>query len=111
MKQFTDAEMTALLSTARPYTVAILKSGPRFGTHGSDQIIWEHGRRNFALRNDGVLAIVLPVADSTMVCGVCVFAAGADETTSIMDADPGVAAGVFTVDIHPCVGFPGDSLP
>jgi hypothetical protein len=28
-----------------------------------------------------------------------------------MGDDPGVAAGVFTYEVHSCRGFPGDSLP
>jgi len=30
---------------------------------------------------------------------------------TIMNDDPGVAAGVFTYQVHPCRGFPGDALP
>jgi len=33
------------------------------------------------------------------------------EAKKIMDEDPGVAAGVFVYELHPCRGFPGDSLP
>ena len=28
-----------------------------------------------------------------------------------MDDDPGVLAGVFRYELHPCRGFPGDHLP
>ncbi len=28
-----------------------------------------------------------------------------------MGDDPGVQAGVFTFEVHGCLGFPGDSLP
>ena len=28
-----------------------------------------------------------------------------------MDDDPGVQAGVFTYEVHPVRGFPGDGLP
>jgi hypothetical protein len=28
-----------------------------------------------------------------------------------MNDDPGVAAGVFMCEVHPCLGFPGDALP
>lgn len=111
MKTFTDEEMGRLLPTAKPYSVAILKRGPRFGDESSPGVIWEHGRRNFGLRDDGVLAVVLPVADSSDVCGIGVFAATVEETAAIMDEDPGVAAGVFTYQVHPCLGFPGDALP
>ena len=37
--------MNAQLATARPYTVAILRAEPSFGTDGSQRIIWEQGRR------------------------------------------------------------------
>jgi hypothetical protein len=111
MKTFTDEEMGRLLPTTRPYSVVILKRGPRFGDESSPGIIWEHGRRNFGLRDDGVLAVVLRVADESDVCGIGVFAATVDETTAIMADDPGVAAGVFTYQVHECRGFPGDALP
>jgi hypothetical protein len=111
MKTFTDEEMGQLLPTARTYSVVILTRGPRFGDESSPGIVWEHGRRNFGLRDDGVLAVVLPVTDESDVCGVGVFAASVDETTAIMADDPGVAAGVFTYQVHACRGFPGDALP
>lgn len=111
MKSFTDDEMNALLPTVRQYSVAILKAGPHFENDGSLAIIWEHGRRNFGLREDGVLAIVLPVPDDSAVCGVSVFTGTVEETTAIMNDDPGVIAGVFTFEVHPCGGFPGDCLP
>lgn len=103
--------MNELLPTARPYSVAILRPGPRFGTEESQRLIWEHGRRNFGLRHEGAMPIVLPVADGSEVCGVCVFNATAKEAAEIMEGDPGVRAGVFTYEVHPCAGFPGDALP
>src|ERR1700750_639696 len=111
MKTFTDDEMKALRPTAKTYPVMILKQGPNFTDDTAPAVIWEHGRRNFALRDDGVLAVVLPVTDGSDVCGIAVFAATVDATTAIMGAAPGVAAGVFTYEVHPCRGFPGDSLP
>ncbi|OBH85889.1 hypothetical protein [Mycobacterium sp. E2989] len=111
MKTFTDEEMGRLLATTKDYSVVILKRGPRFGDESSPGLIWEHGRRNFGLRDDGVLAVVLPVADESDVCGIGVFAATVDDTAAIMADDPGVAAGVFTYQVHPCRGFPGDALP
>jgi hypothetical protein len=115
LKTFTDEEMGQLLPTAKPYTVVILKKGPEFDplteNDATPGIVWEHGRRNFGLRDDGVLAVVLPVTDGSDVCGIAVFAAGVDDTTAIMGDDPGVAAGVFTYEVHACLGFPGDALP
>ena len=111
MKVFTDDEMNALLAGARPYTLAILRPGPRFAEADSAAIIWEHGRRNLGLRHDGELAVVLPVADGSDVCGVCVFDAGVEDTAAALEGDPAVAADVLTFEVHPCAGFPGDSLP
>ncbi len=54
--------------------------------------------------------MVLPVTDGSDVCGIGVFDATVDDTTAVMREDPGVAAGIFTFEVHPCRGFPGDSL-
>ncbi|ETW25034.1 hypothetical protein MGAST_04740 [Mycobacterium gastri 'Wayne'] len=56
MKAFTDDEMNQLQPAARPYSVVILRQGPKFGEEAAPSIVWEHGRRNFALRDEGVLA-------------------------------------------------------
>jgi hypothetical protein len=111
MKTFTDDEMNALLPSARPYSVVILRKGPNFGVDAATTITWEHGRRNFGLRDDGAMPVVLRVVDDSDVCGVGVFTGSVEDTTAIMTDDPGVRAGVFTFDVHPCVGFPGDALP
>src|SRR5262245_29825348 len=111
MKVFTDDEMNGLLADARPYTLAILRPGPRFAEEGSAAVIWEHGRRNLGLRHDEALAVVLPVADGSQVCGVCVFDASVDDTIATLRADPAVAADILTFEVHPCAGFPGDALP
>jgi hypothetical protein len=111
MKKFTDEEMGQLLPSAQPYSVVILRQGPRFTDPTAPAVIWEHGRRNFGLRDDGVLAVVLPVTDGSEVCGIGVFAATVENAGAIMNDDPGVAAGVFTYEVHSCRGFPGDSLP
>jgi len=34
-----------------------------------------------------------------------------EEVVRIMDEDPAVKAGIFTYEVHPIRGFPGDSLP
>jgi hypothetical protein len=89
----------------------ILQAGPNKHEDGVEKIIWEHGRRNFALRADGVLSIVCPISDGSNVSGVGIFNATVEEVKKIMDEDPGVKAGVFVYEIHACRSFPGDSLP
>lgn len=66
---------------------------------------------NFALRADGFLPIVCPVNDGSGLSGVGIFTTSVEETKKIMDEDPGVKAGVFTYEVHPCRGFPGSTLP
>jgi uncharacterized protein YciI len=111
MVTITDEQMRALLPTTKAYTAVILKAGPEYQTADRDAIVWEHGRRNFSLRADGRLAIVCPVADGSGVNGIAIFNLDAEQTRVVMDGDPGVQAGVFTYEVHPCRSFPGDTLP
>jgi hypothetical protein len=108
--EISDEFMREMLTRSRPYSLMILKAGPNYGTDGSDEIVWEHGRRNFSMRADGVLSIVCPVPDDSEVCGVGIFDAEIDEVRKLMDGDPGVQAGVFVYEVHPCRSFPGDAL-
>ena len=111
MQTITDEYMRQMLPTTRPYYIVILKAGPQKQQEGVEKIIWEHARRNFALRADGKLVIVCPVNDGTDVTGVGIFNTSLEDTKEIMEDDPGVKAGVFIYEIHPCRSFPGDSLP
>jgi hypothetical protein len=107
----TDDYMRQMIGKTKEYTLVILKAGPN--RHGDDveKVIWEHARRNFVLREEGVLSIVCPVADGSDVGGIGIFNAPADRVRQIMDGDPVVQAGIFAYEIHPCRSFPGDRLP
>jgi hypothetical protein len=107
----TDELMRQRISATRNYCIVILKAGPKKNEEGAEKIIWEHGRRNFALRADGVLSIVCPISDGSNVSGIGIFNAPVEEVTKIMDEDPAVQAGVLIYETHACRGFPGDSLP
>ncbi|MGC4034313.1 MAG: hypothetical protein QM764_00025 [Chitinophagaceae bacterium] len=111
MATITDDFMKQMLPTTKTYSVVILKNGPQRNQPGVEKIIWEHGRNNFSMRADGLLSIVCPVIDNSEVCGIGIFNTTIEETTKLMDEDPGVKAGVFIYEIHPCRSFPGDSLP
>jgi len=106
-----DDDMRAGLASTREFTIAVLKKGPGYDPPRTDPIIWEHGRRNFALRASGVLAIVCPIRDQTEMAGVGIFDADASSVDHILRGDPAVQAGVLTYAIHPSRSFPGDSLP
>ena len=106
-----DELMQQMLPTTQPYSVAILRKGPQYSPPRSDPIIWEHGRRNFALRSAGLLSVVLPVRDGTDLAGISIFNRDVEETERIMRGDPAVAVGVLTFEVHPTRSFPGDQLP
>ena len=103
--------MRQMIVRTKEYCVVILKAGPNLHKENAMKTIWEHARRNFALREEGVLSIVCPVADGSDVSGIGIFNAGIDQVRAIMDGDPGVHEGVFVYEIHPCRSFPGDCLP
>ncbi len=110
MSPITDDYMHEMLKTLKPYTVVILRATPKRKEPGADRTVWEHGRRNFELRRDGILCIVCPVTDESDVAGFCIFSTNAEETCKIMDEDPGVKAGLFVYETHPVRSFPGDAL-
>jgi len=111
MKTISDEYMREMLATTKNYCLLILKPGPRRHEPGADKIIWEHGRRNFALRAEGLLAIVCPVGDGSDVAGVGIFNASVEEVDRLMRDDPAVQEGVLLYDLHLCRSFPGDELP
>jgi len=96
----TDEYMKEMITKTREYTVVILKATQKRNEPGAEKIIWEHGRRNFSLREEGKLPIACPINDGTEVKGI-----------GIMDEDPGIKAGIFTYEVHPCRSFPGAMLP
>ncbi len=111
MQTITDEFMRERLTQSKSYCLVILKAGPNFAMAGVREIIWEHGRRNMALNVEGLMPIVCRVSDASEVAGVGIFTVSPAEVKRIMDEDPGVKQGVFVYDIHPCLGFPGSTLP
>ena len=107
----TDDTMRSRLTSTRSYTIVVLQTTAAFSRPACDALIWEHGRRNMALVEAGLLSVVLPVADDTGVAGYGVFNADLDTTRRLMDDDPGVRGGIFTAELHPVRGFPGACLP
>jgi hypothetical protein len=105
-----DEYMQDLLGKSKSYSLVLLRAGPNYNADARPTII-EHGRRNMALREEGVLSIVCRVADDSPWAGIGIFDAPADQVARILEGDPGVQAGIFTYEIHPVLSFPGDALP
>jgi hypothetical protein len=111
MPEITDEYMHEMLSQSKTYTAMLLRVTEKASQPDSPQIIWEHGRRNFALRAEGKLPIICPATDDSDWAGIGIFDATPDEVDRIMQDDPGVKAGLFTYELHPVRGFPASSLP
>ena len=111
MNTITDEFMKQMMMTTKPYTLVILTKGPNFSRPDAMVTLWEHGRRNFGLRADGLMSVVFPIRDDSDKAGVGVFNADAEETKKIMEGDPAVMEGILNFEIHATRSFPGDSLP
>ena len=106
--ELTNEEFPAARGAARPFTLCILRPGPNFEppgpdpTTGTTAIIFAHGKRNVALQKAGLMPVVCPVGDGGDVSGVSLLDVGLEDAARMMDADPGVQAGVFTYELHAC---------
>lgn len=106
-----DQAMNGRLASVQSYTAVLLRATSSFVRPDVDPIVREHGRRNFALLDSGIAALVLPAADDSDWAGLYVFTVPPDEGHTVMQDDPGVAAGIFADEAHPVLGFPGTGLP
>lgn len=106
----TDEQVRQLAGTAKPYSMALLWWGPERYRDGADATEREHQRRMVSLRADGVIAVLCPV-DSDTLSGVAIMNVPTEKASEIMDDDPCVRAAMMRCEIHPCHGFPGDTLP
>ena len=111
MAEITDEYMQQMLPKTKEYSIVLLKPGPKTDQPDLQKIIWEHGRRNFALREDGLMSIVCPVTEETGLSGLAILNTSLAEAKRLMQEDPAVQAGIFIFEVHPCRSFPGDSLP
>jgi hypothetical protein len=106
----TDEEVRQLAETARSYSLALLRWGPARYQDGADETEKAHQRRLVALRREGIIAILCPVASDT-ICGIAILTVPPEEANEIMSGDPCVEAGMMLCEVQLCHGFPGDSLP
>ena len=110
MTNISDEYMHSKLATIKAYCMVLLKPGNNTTQENVQQILWEHGRRNFALREEGKISIVCPVSRDADVSGMYIFNTSEEEAVTIMKDDPAVKAGIFTCHTYRCMSFPGDSL-
>jgi len=111
LTEITDEYMRDMLGKSKQYSVIILTEGLNANKPGVEKIKWEHGRRNFSLRRNGLLSIVCPVSGGGSIVGIGIFNASVDEVKKIMDEDPAVREDVLRYQVLDCRSFPGDCLP
>lgn len=110
MNTVTEAQIDELATTAKPYSLVQLTWAPGQHQEGAETIEREHQRRMVSLRSEGTIAVLCPV-QSEGLCGIAIMTRTVEQARETMAADPCVQAGMMTVEVLPCVGFPGDSLP
>ncbi|NMD56047.1 MULTISPECIES: hypothetical protein [Tsukamurella] len=106
----TDEQIQDLVQTAQPYSLVLLRWGPRRAQDGAEAIEREHQRRMVSLRADGVIAILCPILDDAMA-GMAVMTVPAERAAEIIAGDPCVRAEMMHSEVYPCLSFPGDALP
>jgi len=107
----TDEQMRAQLASTQTYTLMVLKKTARYSRPEANAVVWEHGRRNFGLREAGLMPIVCPAVDSGTWAGIGIFAASLERVGEIMSEDPAVMAGVLVYELYTILVFPGSALP
>jgi hypothetical protein len=111
LPEISDEYMKQRLLESHTYTLMILRRTPKLRRPKVDPIIWEHGRRNMALQEAGLMPIVCPARDDGEWAGIGVLTVSPERAAEIFTQDPGVEAGIFTFEVHPVGGFPGSTLP
>ena len=110
MDAVTDEQVQKLAETGKPYSLVQLSWAAGRYREGADAIEREHQRRMVSLRAEGTIAVLCPVL-SDGLCGIAIMTQNVEHARETMAGDPCVRAGMMTVEVYPCVGFPGDSLP
>jgi hypothetical protein len=111
LPSISDEFMGQRLSETHSYTLLLLKRTHKLKRPEVDPIIWEHGGRNMALQQAGLMPIVCPVGDDSEWAGICILTVSPERAAEILTQDPGVKAGIFTFEVHAVGGFPGSTLP
>lgn len=110
MSPITNEFMMQMLSKTKNYTAVILRKGPNDTIPERQQIIWEHGRRNFELRESGILSIVCPVMEDNDIRGIGIFNADKQAVEKILEEDPAIQKGVLIYEMLHVKTFPGNAL-
>ena len=106
----TDEQIHDLAATAKPFSVLVLHWTAQRHQDGAEAVEIEHQRRMVSLRADGTIAVLCPVLSDT-TAGIAIMTVSIERAGELAAQDPCVRAGMMTCEVHPCLGFPGDTIP
>jgi uncharacterized protein YciI len=91
----------------RKYVMCFLKTGPNksLSPDSSKKILAAHLKNIGRLASMGKLSVAGPFLDGTELEGIFIFnVKTVEEAKELTDTDPGVKAGIFSVELHPWYG-------
>ena len=100
------------LTKLKPYALVILKKGPNYERPDTpERIRTQHLPYVFKLKAQGIVAITMPVRDTTDVTAIGIFTVtDKGQVKQYMEADPAVIEGIFLYEIVNAIGLQGDTL-
>ena len=91
----------------KKYVMCFLKTGPNksLSADSSKKIVAAHLKNIARLAAQGKLIVAGPFTDGTELEGIFIFnVTTVEEAKKLTDTDPGVQAGIFSVELHPWYG-------
>ena len=91
----------------KKYVMCFLKTGPNksLSPDSSKKIVAAHLKNISRLASMGKLSVAGPFLDGTELEGIFIFnVKTVEEAKQLTDTDPGVKAGIFSVELHPWYG-------
>ncbi|HWY37773.1 MAG TPA: YciI family protein [Bacteroidia bacterium] len=91
----------------KKYVMCFLKTGPNksLSADSVNKIVKLHLKNIVRLASQGKLIVAGPFTDGTELEGIFLFnVATVEEAKKLTDTDPGVQAGIFSVELHPWYG-------
>ncbi|HXB42245.1 MAG TPA: YciI family protein [Bacteroidia bacterium] len=91
----------------KKYVMCFLRTGPNknLSADSTKKIVAAHLQNITKLSNQGKLVLAGPFLDGTELEGIFIFnVTTVEEAKKLTDTDPGVLAGIFSVELHPWYG-------
>ena len=111
---FSQEEIMQLVSTGKPYTLLILKTGPTpppADELEANRLQMEHLAYLFQLEKEGKSSVFGPITGNETMRGIIIFnTANKEEVNQWMADDPWVKSGCLEYDLHELFTIPGQKI-